>query len=566
MSLISTIQLAANSLQANQIGLQVVGQNVANANTPGYSKEDVAFSPLPTQRIGDVLLGLGVHVDGVRQQVDKFTDQRLRSATSDSSGATAQQQAYQNLEGVLGDLKDTNLSTSFTAFFSSIQNVLNQPSDVSTRNLAALQGQSLSSDVARLGQGIDAQRSDLDQKINGDVLDANRLIAQVRNLNVQISEQEGGHTSGSDAVGLRDQRNQALNDLSKLVDIRVQEDRSGATNVFVGGDYLIYQGQQRTLATSLKSDRGVNVTEVVLADTKAPLTSQSGSIAGEITARDTILGGFHDKLDTFARTLAFEFNKVFSSGQGLAGYSTLAAKNSVNDANQSLESVGLPYTPVSGTFDVQIYNTQTKLTQTSTIAVDLNGLSGKDTTLNSLAAQLNGVPGLSATVSARGQLQLKSTAPNLQFAFGNDTSGALASLGVNVFFTGKGANDLGVNADITSDPNKFAVSGAGVGADTSNGIKLAAFPDQAIDSLGGISITQYQSSLKADVAQGSAAATAVANGFASYQSTLNGQRLAISGVSIDEETVKLIQYQRAYQASAKIISTLNVLLDTLIKL
>ena len=85
MSLISSIQLANSALQATQIGLQVVGQNISNANTPGYTREIVQLQPGPTQRKGNLLFGSGVQVQGIVQQVDKFLQERLRNATSDSS-------------------------------------------------------------------------------------------------------------------------------------------------------------------------------------------------------------------------------------------------------------------------------------------------------------------------------------------------------------------------------------------------------------------------------------------------------------------------------------------------
>ncbi len=98
MSLLSSIQLANNALRANQIGLQVVGQNISNANTPGYIREEVVFTPAPTQRLGKLLLGLGVEVDAVVQKVDQFLLTRLRDATSDLSGAEVQEKAYLELE------------------------------------------------------------------------------------------------------------------------------------------------------------------------------------------------------------------------------------------------------------------------------------------------------------------------------------------------------------------------------------------------------------------------------------------------------------------------------------
>ncbi|MEX0586963.1 MAG: flagellar basal body protein, partial [Pirellulales bacterium] len=112
MSLFSSIQLANNALRAQQIGLQVTGQNIANANTPGYIREEVVLTPARTQRVGSLNLGLGVQVSGVIQKIDRFLENRLRNASSDRAAGEVQQETFAQLEGLIGELGDTDLSTS----------------------------------------------------------------------------------------------------------------------------------------------------------------------------------------------------------------------------------------------------------------------------------------------------------------------------------------------------------------------------------------------------------------------------------------------------------------------
>ncbi len=242
MSLISSIQLANSSLQATQVGLQVVGQNIANANTPGYVRETVDLTPGPTQRSGNLLFGSGVEVQGIVQQVDKFLQERLRNATSDTSGTQITQETYSQLEGLVGDLSDTGLSTSLDNFFSSISNILNQPESDSVRNLAVLQGQSLTSDINDLATRSEQLRSDLNDRVGQSANDINGFLTQIAKLNTQIANAEGGGTSTSNAVGLRDQRNNALTQLSQLIDVKTQEQPDGTVSVFAGGDFLVLEG------------------------------------------------------------------------------------------------------------------------------------------------------------------------------------------------------------------------------------------------------------------------------------------------------------------------------------
>jgi flagellar hook-associated protein 1 FlgK len=566
MSLFGSLQLASNSMQAQQIGLQVVGQNMANANTPGYSREQVQLVPAPVQVLGHLTLGLGVQVSAVTQQVDQYLNERLRNTTSDVGNSQTQSQVFQDLEGIVGALNQNNLQTSLNSFFSAVSGVLNQPESVSVRNLAVLKGQTLASGINQMSQRAASARSDLNDQVIGMASDINRLVSDIAKLNAEISSTEGGDTTNSQAVGLRDQRNQDLAALSKLVGIRTKEQPSGAVNVYVGGDYLVFEGTWRKVETAYTIDRGLSAAQINLVDTNAPLDTQTGQLAGLLTSRDEILGGFLDQLDQFAGTLNFEFNKVYSSGQGLAGFQTMTSTYPVKSTSAPLDNAGLPFTPVNGSFEVRMLNTQTGLTQTSTVTVDLNGLDQNETSLNGLATQLNSINGLQATIDASGNLELNTTSPDLQFSFANDNSGALAALGLNTFFTGSTAADLGVNQQLVADPGKFAASTAGIGIDTGNATTLANFMNVPLASAGGTTLTDVYDRLVGGVTQGSAVSQSVAQGHETFQQTLQGQQAAISGVSIDEETVQMLSYQRVYQASAKLISTINDLLNTLMQL
>jgi len=371
--------------------------------------------------------------------------------------------------------------------------------------------------------------------------------------------------SKSDAVGLRDQRQQALENLAKLVNIQVKEDESGSDTVYVGGDYLVAGGVARRVEATLSSDRGLSVATVQLQETGAALQASGGELQGLLEARDQVLGGFLDKLDDFAGTLAFEFNKVFSSGQGLHGYSSLTSQSYVTATDRPLDEAGLPFTPVNGTFQVLVYDTDAKTTKTVNVPVHLLG-DESDTTLESLADSLNQISPLSATVTADGRLTIASQSASHEFAFADDTSGVLAALGINTLFTGSTAMDLGVSQAIADDPAKFAASRGGFGADTANAVQLAEFAEKPIDSHNGASIFTVYDRLVADTTQGSTVTQATAEGARAFESTLRGQKLATSGVSIDEETVNMLMIQKSFQASARYISVVNDLLDLMVQI
>jgi flagellar hook-associated protein 1 FlgK len=564
MSLLSAINLAGNALQIQQLGLQVVGQNIANANTPGYSREQLQLAAQTTGEQNGVLVGLGVQATGVVQVVNQFLNDQYRSATSASTSAQTQQTAYTDLQQAINALGTSNVGTQLNSFVASIQNVLDSPGNSSVQSLAVDQGQALTGTINQLSQSVDQLRTGLDTQVQGDVSSINSLIGQVGQLNTQIMQEEGSLGSRTQAVGLLDQRDEALSQLSNLVNINVEPQPNGSVNVYVGGNYLVSGNLTRTLSTQQTTNGGITVTTPVLADDNSPLAASGGDIAGAIAARDQILGGFQTNLNQFSSTLAYEFNKIYSSGQGTTGYQSLTSTNTVDSPTASLENAGLPFTPVSGGFNIQVTNSQTGTTSSTYIPVSLNGLDS-DTSLSSLANSLNQVSGLSASVSADGHLTIGTTSNNLSFAFSNDTSGTLASLGLNTFFTGSTGGDLGVNSVVVNDSSKFAASQGGIGVDTNNAQQLAGFLNQPLESAGGQTISQLNQNLSSNVSQSAAAQKAIASGLSSYQSTLASQQESTSGVSIDEETVSMLSYQQAYQASAKFISVVQGLLQTLMQ-
>lgn len=567
MSLLGTIQMAANSLRATDVGLQVVGQNIANANTAGYSQEVLQLSPGPTQQSGGVLLGTGVAIDGVSAQIDPYVEEQLRLANGTASSYSTQAGVYQQLESVMNELSSsgTDLTTSLTNFSSAIQNVLGSPQSDSTRQLAVASGQTLAQNINSLATQVQSMQTDLNSQISGDVSSINQLVNQIAQLNVQIAGLQAGVNNGSTAVGLVDQRNQALGNLSNLVGITVQQQPDGEVNVYAGNEYLVSGGIAQQVSLNDTIAPGAYGPTLQITANGSPLSTAGGQYGGQIAARDQILGGFLNQLNSFSGTLAGAFNQIYASGQGLTGYSTVTSQYGVSSAGTPLENAGLTTAPTNGSFQIVTENSVTGQSQTTTINVSLEGL-GNDTTLDDVANQINQISGLSASVSASGKLTIASTDANQTFSFANDSSGLLTSLGINTFFTGDSATTLGVNSDLVADPSKFAASTGGVGQDTNNAQALSQFATAPLASQQGSTITDLANGIVTNVTEGSASATASSTSSGSLQASLQSQSQSVSGVSIDEQAVDMIQLQNTYLASAKLITTIASLLQTLTQL
>jgi flagellar hook-associated protein 1 FlgK len=565
MSLFGSLQIAGNTLQAMQIGLHVVGNNIANSNTPGFIRESVIYKPAPVQKIGNLTLGLGVEVAGIVQNLDQFVEDRLRDAGGDRASAEIQEQAYRELEGILGELTDTDLSSAMTNFFNSIDEVLNEPENVSIRGLAIGEGKKLASALRTLDRRVSTVHQNFNDRVENLGNEINTLTEEIRKLNLKIVTTEGGEEASSKAGGLRSQRQVALKRLAEIVDITVKEQQSGATTVLVNGQILVFDALRNEVELKITVEDDLQNATIQFVENNSSLEVSGGELHGVYEARDTITGGFLSGIDNFAATLSNEFNRIFSQGQGVTGFDEVTSTARVSDAGADLDNAGLEFTPVNGQFDLLVYNTSTGLTTPTRIDVDLNGLDG-DSTLSSIATAIGAVDGVSAEVSFNHELIIRSDSEELQFGFSNDTSGLLAAIGINTFFTGSTASDLAVNGVLLADSSKFAASTEGIGVGTVNAQRLIAFHDESLDSLDGNSLTGLYDQLINDTTQGSTVSQAVAEGLRTFESTLDAEAQSVSGVNLDEEAIRMITLQRTYQATARYISTLSELLDTLVNL
>ncbi len=565
MSLFSTIQQSANALNVAELGLQVVGNNIANANTPGYIRQQLLQAPVAGMRVGGVVLGYGVRAVGVVQNLDEFVVERMRQTQSSLSASEAVTGAYSQVESILGELTDNDLSSQLNDFSASINDVLNQPGNDSLRRLVIERGKTLTNNVRNISSQLTGISANLNQEVRGSVDEINRLTQSIAQLNRRIVETEGGRSSGSDAVGLRDERLQRLQELSSIVDIRAVEQVSGSVTIFVGGEYLVADGIQRPVKFALRTDGTETIPEVRLADTDSPLNVTGGRLAGLYSARDNAVGTFTSDLDNFARNLIEQFNRIHSQGQGSTGFNSLVSEHAADDPTGPLDLAGLPLKLENGNFEIQLHDLATGTVKTHSIRIKLTG-GTDDTSLEDVRDQIENISGLSSTITADGRLQIDADTHTLQFTFQNDTSNFLAAAGVNSFFSGDSAANIRVSDLVSENPQMFAASLTGPGSGTENALKLAQAFDSPLERLSGRSIKESFENIVVRITQDINVNSGIGDGLRNFYKTLEGQHLATSGVNLDEEAVKMIFYQRAFQASSRLIQTSSEMLDVLVNL
>lgn len=561
MSLFGAIQQANTGLQAAQFGLQVVGNNIANANTPGYIRQRLEQTPSFATRSGALLIGHGVLTTGVVQMIDKALAERVNAANNAVAGGQTLDNAYGQLESLVGTLDGGGIPQQMTLFNNALHDLTTQPADRSLREFVILQGEAL----ARTIRSTYKSATDRQAEFNADLTDMsqqiNRQLARVADLNVEIATVEGGGSLGSDAIGLREQRYAALEELSKIVELNVQEQPGGAVSVFVGGDYLVAEGNFREVYTAYsEANEGF---EIRIKQTDSPLQSKGGVLGATIQARAEIFGGFLKDLDQLADGLARAMNDVHSQGQGRIGFNELTGTNRAQ-RGVPLRDAQLPFAPVNGTFEINVVDTAGQVVSKHNIPVRvLNQTS--DSTLESIAADITAINGLTASITSDGRLAIDSES-QVSFVFGEDTSGFVAAMGLNTFFTGAGAVDIDVNPIIKANSDYLAISQGGIGQDTNTLTQMVDLVDRPLDSLAGKSVRDIFESNVAVLGQKVSLQRSITDGANGLYETLKSQHLAITGVNIDEESLKLITYNRAFQASARVISVANEMLDILVNL
>ena len=570
MALNAAMSTAVRSLEVFQTGIEVAGQNIANANTPGYVREEIRIQSNADYRKGNLVHGTGSNVTGIRLAIQTQLEYRIHAANSDVAGAEIRQDAYLNLEAVLAELGSGDLSSKTNELLSALNEYTNEPTLPGLRELVLSEGEDLASSIAYTRDQVDELRRNINLQIEATISEANTLIERIEQLNVQITRTEAASTLHSDAGGLRSERLVALDRLSEIVEIRAKETSTGRIDVTSGGEYLIVDQATQGFSTYVPDEHEGTVFGfgVEFSGTGFNRLGSDGELSALLSARDDILGGFTDQLDDYASAFLFEFNRIHSQGSGTSGFTSIVSEHAVDDSTavlNDLENSGLDFAPEHGSFNVVLEDSNTGQQKTSSIQIDLDGIGGDDTTLDDLAASLNAVNNLNATVNTDGFLEVATDA-GYELKFDGDTSGVLAALGINTFFTGIDAETIAVNDVVRNDSTKFAGSRGGGPGDASNAVEMIQLFETPLDQFGGRSLDDQYQSIVYSVTQASSNQKSEYEGFQLFHDSLVSQREQYSGVSIDEETVRLMQFQHSYQAAARVLTTVNELMQILVNL
>ena len=445
----TALNTALQALQANQIGLTVVSNNIANVNTPGYTRQRVIMQEAPS--IGDsIRVGTGVEVIGTEALRDQLVERRLWNETSAKFFSDMTQQSLSDIEGIFNEAGDTGLLPLLSNFYNSFQKLSTNPASPELRQQVVTSALSLTQYMNTRANDLRDMKTAADHAIQNDVSRANVLIEQIAVVSRHIQEVE----VTAPANDLRDQRTLLIKQLSEIMNVKELDSN---------GTYQLTTGNNRPLviagaAVPLEIGTTPGGWTTVLSGT-TDITSEitGGTIAAHVAFRDQSVPQYQQSLDQMAYDLANQVNQIH-----LASYDP--------DGGTGLNF----FTPIAAVADAAL---------------------------------------------------------NLQ-----------------------------LNPVLASDPRRVAASSQTSGAGNEAAIAIGNLVN-ATNPPRGTVVEQYRS-LVFQIGSETASAEIESSQHASMLTQLENLRSAVSGVSINEETTMIIQFQRAFQASARVVSVIDELLQT----
>lgn len=569
----SSLQIGRSAILGYQGALQVVGNNISSAASPDYTRLAPGLDPLQGSLIGrDLQPGAGVALTSIQRNIDEALEGRVRTAIGTDASAAQQRTALTRVESFFDTLNGTDLSSRLTNLFRSFDELQNTPEDTATRDLAITGGVQLADSLRGLRSQFGQLAADLDGELGDLVPQVNDLTRRIARLNAEITTSEAG--ARGQATGLRDQRDALLRELSELVGVTVREQPNGALNVYAGSEALVQGAFVRELVGVRVTDGEFVRTSVRFLDTNGDVNLGSGRMAGLIISRDERAAGQVAALDELAAAIIADVNRIHADGQGLRGLTAVTGAHDLlaTDAALNSSAAGLSGAVQNGSFFITVLDNATQTPLAHRIDVDVSG-PGVPLTLDGLVAAINAqVTGVTAAVTSDRRLSLTADQGS-SFVFGfdgqqsrADTSGVLAALGVNTYFSGSDAKNIAVNDALIADPLLLAAASTFHAGDGVIAGRIAALDSTPSTQLNDLTLTGFYDGIANEIAVTGAAATDASETASAVLSALRTQRESLSGVNLDEEAISLIKYERAFQGASRFVSVVNNLLNELVTL
>lgn len=610
MSLFSSLNTGTSALNASQVAVATTSQNIANVDNPFYTRQRVSLTASTALNTQGVSIGTGVTVTSVVRIHDEFVFTKLRKATTDLAYDTYATQTLEEVAQYFPDLAESGISQDLENYFAAWNDLASNASEGSQKIALVQSAVTLTADIKSTRNNLRNLQDSVNSQLETSINEINSLGQRLADLNKQIGIIES--EEGNYANDLRDQRDELEITLSNLIGFSVSKGQiSSDTTVDVnmtdsGTDYYLNIAGSSFVDGStfhpLVIDNSSNESSYYSIysesqdGTRYNLTEQltGGKVGAMLDLRGRVIdssvnGGYPqdgtiqkyiDDLDSLAQTIITDTNNIYAqSAQKEMQSPTLELKGdtALQNAYNNIEN---------GSFDIIIYNNAGEEVARKTINIDNATSMTDDTFSTSIITQINTSTDdnadnnalndvddyFTATFMDNGTFALSATTINSGYTIAIKDNGTnfAGAVGVSQFFTGTDASNIDVTTKYKKDPSSLQGYSAPVTGNNTvaNAMVQLQYNTLSFYSENGTTVKEslegFYSSLTTRVATAASASQSSYDTNEALYTTINTQYQSVSGVNKDEELANLIQFQSSYNAAAKIITTIDEMLDTLL--
>lgn len=388
--------IGISGLNAAQRAFDIIGNNIANAATDGYHRQRLNFTPAYSSQIGDVILGGGVDIAGITRMIDGFLEKEIFRQQSSLEQVSQEVAMLRTVENSFGELSaGDGLSTALDDFFNALQDLSAHPTETIWQNQAITSAQILAAKFQTLGQFLATLESQISLEAENVINQVNALIGKIAELNHNIKGQE---ISSGQAYNLRDQRDQLISELSKLINVETEPKEYGVVDVGISGIPVVTGTSALELEVGLDENLMLGITITNEFNYKTDI--QGGRLGALVSLKNDLIAGIQNDLDNLANAIIQQINQYHVQGVGSEGsFTSLTGwlNESVDLSDFSTVAAGYTYIRVTNTSTGAVTRTQ----------IDVNQDAASDT-LTEIAGFINGagVANVTASVNSSNQLTI----------------------------------------------------------------------------------------------------------------------------------------------------------------
>lgn len=582
---------AITALRANTTALSVVSNNIANINTPGYSRQVVSLASNLPQTFGGEQIGRGVNVVDITRNYSNFADLRVRTAVQTQGYQDAIYKNVRQVESVFNELDGGGIGSQMQSFFDGFDEIANDPQSINARQNVLNQAQTMVNTFHSLSSHLVEDRQLIDGDLRDIVTKVNSLASEIHDLTIKINSSQG------EANSLKDERIQKVKQLSQYIDVTSVETSDEDFQVYVAQGIMLTSGKQLSVLSTQVNDDNAGLSDVLLSTgsgTGTLITSRinGGELQGLLEVRDEIIPDYQTRFNHLAYKIATEVNQLHSAGYDLDGdtgndfFTDLSVAASGTDLATDLRttdgttlgidsgdtitiggSVGA--TPLATTITVSSTTTLAGIASSLQTALRAAG-DGTETVTVRTDGSLRVTSGAAAITSLALSISGNTTF-NTAYTFATPiTAGGGTGDSADVSVEGEdAAANITVSSDVRSAPRNIAAASTSgsVPGGNGNALSLAQLKgnDITFDS-GQDTFQKYYGNLLAQIGSDAASYQSQSDFASSIVRQAEVERERISGVAIEEEQLDLVRYQAAFQAATRLVGVAADMLQSLIQI